>query len=56
MWHVWGKRNGYRSVVDTPEGERPKEYLGVGERVILKPILKKKKLNWKAWTGLIWLR
>jgi hypothetical protein len=38
MWHVSGKRNGY---IDTPEEKRPKEYLGVGGRIILKHIFKK---------------
>jgi hypothetical protein len=39
------EKNRYRSVVDTPEGKRPKEYLGVDERIILKPIFKKNRIG-----------
>jgi hypothetical protein len=39
-------------VVDTPEGKIPKEYLGLGERIILKPIYKNIELEGVDWINL----
>jgi len=52
MWHVWGKRNGYSSVIDTPVGKRANEYLGVDGRIILMPIFKKIELVGVDWINL----
>jgi hypothetical protein len=50
-----GDRRGvHRLLVESPEGKRPLGRTSVDERAILKWILK--KYDWRAWTGLIWLR
>ena len=56
MWHTWGKkRNAYRVLVRKPEGKwllgRSK---GIDGRKRLWWTLEEQE--WRAWTGLIWLR
>ena len=48
------RRRTYRVLVEKPEGKNHLEDPGVDGKIILKWIFK--KLEWGAWTGLIWLR
>jgi hypothetical protein len=47
-------RNACRISVGKPKGNRPKENLDIGDRVILKSISERQVVM--IWTGLIWLR
>jgi hypothetical protein len=53
MWHVWGRRGGYRVLVGRTDGERPFGRPMLGGRIILKWIFK--RFDGEAWTGLPWL-
>jgi hypothetical protein len=46
-------RNAYKILVGKPEGKRQYKNLDIAGKVILKWALK--KLDWRGWTGGIWL-
>jgi hypothetical protein len=55
MWHVWwtGEVRTFFWLGDVMERDHLED-LGVDGRIILKWI--SRKLDWVAWTGLLWLR
>jgi len=53
VWHVWGQSNAYKVLGDKPDGQGQLGRPGIGGTI--RPKWISKKLDGRAWTGLLWL-